>query len=40
MDNTVRIVEGRVLLPAGTWSVLPDVHREHRGHDFYPRSTS
>lgn len=36
MDNTVRIVEGRVLLPAGTWGVLPDVHRERRGHDFYP----
>ncbi|MEU3909694.1 hypothetical protein AB0F20_38900 [Streptomyces goshikiensis] len=39
MDHIVRIVEGRVLLPAGPWGVLPDVHRENRGHDFYPPFT-
>ncbi|WP_073227219.1 hypothetical protein [Streptomyces sp. NBRC 110465] len=36
MNPIVRIVEGRVLLPTGAWEVLPDVHRDIRGHDFYP----
>ncbi|MFE7135805.1 hypothetical protein ACFVIM_33640 [Streptomyces sp. NPDC057638] len=36
MEHPVRIVEGRVILPAGIWGVLPDLHREIRGYDFYP----
>lgn len=36
MDHTVRIVEGRVLLPSGPWGLLPDAHYENRGHFFYP----
>ncbi|MGA5819898.1 hypothetical protein ACPC54_18800 [Kitasatospora sp. NPDC094028] len=36
MDPTVRIVNGSVILPAGPWEVMPEIHRDLRQDDFYP----